>query len=458
MKNPTLFPPAGGSSGDVRPLADRMRPETLDEVVGQEQVTGEGGVLRKLAAAGRNSSIVLWGPPGTGKTTLAHVVARATGARFVPFSAVLGGVPEIRKIVAEAEEHLRRTGKSTVLFVDEIHRFSKSQQDAFLPHVEKGTIILIGATTENPSFEVNAALLSRMTVVRLQSLSIADVARLLDRAAKSARGLGGRVSIDGDALQLMAGVADGDARRGLNLLEQASWVAESQGTGVTAALVTEVFRRQPLRHDKGGDAHFDVVSAFIKSLRGSDPDGALYWMCRMLEAGEDPLFIVRRMVIFAAEDVGNADPRALQVATACAEAVRFVGLPEGRIPMAQTVTYLATAPKSNASYTALHKAEEAVRNGGSLPVPMHLRNAPTRLMSQMGAGKGYRYPHDFPFGFVDECYLPDGMSGGFYVPKESGYEKQITKIMEWREELRQEERRGGGGERPDPDGSGKRSG
>jgi len=421
-----------------------MRPETLDEVVGQEQVTGEGGVLRKLAAAGRNSSMVLWGPPGTGKTTLAHVVARATGARFVPFSAVLGGVPEIRKIVSEAEDYLRRTGKNTVLFVDEIHRFSKSQQDAFLPHVEKGTIVLIGATTENPSFEVNAALLSRMTVVRLQSLSGEDVERLLHRAVESSKGLCRRVGIDEEAVRLMAGVADGDARRGLNLLEQAAWVAESQGTAVTAALVSDVFRKQPLRHDKDGDAHFDVVSAFIKSLRGSEPDAALYWMLRMLEAGEDPLFVVRRMVIFAAEDIGNADPRALQVAVNCMEAVRFIGLPEGRIPMAQAVTYLATAPKSNASYLALQAAAGAVRDGGSQPVPMHLRNAPTKLMAKLGAGKGYRYPHDFPHGFVDDIYLPEGMSGGFYKPRESGYEKQIIKIMEWREELRREERKRGG--------------
>ncbi|MBM4355701.1 MAG: replication-associated recombination protein A [Deltaproteobacteria bacterium] len=443
MKNPTLFPPSGNPATEVRPLADRMRPETLDEVVGQEQVTGDGGVLRKLTAAGRNASMVLWGPPGTGKTTLAHVVARATGARFVPFSAVLGGVPEIRKIVAEAEEHLRRTGRNTVLFVDEIHRFSKSQQDAFLPHVEKGTIVLIGATTENPSFEVNAALLSRMTVVRLMPLSEEAVARLLLRASESPRGLGGQVRIDEDAVRLMASVADGDARRGLNLLEQAAWVAESQGTALTAALVSEVFRKQPLRHDKGGDAHHDVVSAFIKSLRGSDPDAALYWMLRMLEAGEDPLFVVRRMVIFAAEDIGNADPRALQVAVSCLDAVRFVGLPEGRIPMAQAVTYLATAPKSNASYLALHAAVEAVQERGSEPVPMHLRNAPTKLMAEIGAGKGYRYPHDFPCGFVDERYLPDGMDGGYYRPKESGYEKQIRKIMEWREELREEERKGG---------------
>lgn len=419
-----------------RPLADRMRPESLAEVVGQAEATEPGGLLREMVEAGRVPSLIFWGPPGCGKTTLANVLAKVTQNHFVAFSAVLGGVKEVRAIVAEAEHRLTREGRQTVLFVDEIHRFNKSQQDAFLPHVEKGTVVLVGATTENPSFEVNAALLSRCTVVRLKALDEGSLVGLVQNAAADARGLGGSPVLEDAAAKLIAGLADTDARRALNLLEQAAWVADHRGGAVTPALVEEVFKKQPLRHDKGGDDHYDVVSAFIKTLRGSDPDAALYWMVRLLEAGEDPVFVLRRMVIFASEDVGNADPRALEVATNALQAVRLIGLPEGRIPMAQAVVYLATAPKSNASYLALKAALDAVEKHGSKAVPMHLRNAPTRLMSELGAGKGYKYPHDFPGGYVKEDYFPEGLSGTtFYEPKEIGYEKHIAALMKWRKSL-----------------------
>jgi len=421
---------------ESRPLADRMRPATLDEVVGQAGVTSAGGVLRDLTSAQRIPSIVFWGPPGSGKTTLAHVIAGGSGGEFVPFSAVLGGVKEVRQIVAQAASRLANSGRRTILFVDEIHRFNKSQQDAFLPHVEKGTVILIGATTENPSFQINSALLSRVTVVKLDPLTSADVEVLLRRAVTDQRGLNREVQFEDEAVALIAGLADSDARRGLNLLEQAAWVARERGGAVTPELVREVFEKQPIRHDRGGDQHYDVVSAFIKTLRGSDPDAALYWMVRLLETGEDPLFIVRRMVIFAAEDIGNADPRALQVVVNCLQAVQFLGVPEGRIPMAQAVTYLACAPKSNASYLALQAAQQDVGEFGSLEVPMHLRNAPTRLLAEFGAGKGYKYPHDYPHGYVEENYFPDGMRPAeYYKPRDTGYEKHIAGLMEWRRGL-----------------------
>ncbi len=428
-------PKAPVDATESRPLADRVRPACLDEVVGQEDVVGPGGVLRELLKSGRLPSVVFWGPPGCGKTTLACLLAEEVKARFVPFSAVLGGVAEVRKIIALADETLVETGQQTLLFVDEIHRFSKSQQDAFLPHVERGTVLLVGATTENPSFYVNAALLSRTTVVRLEPLDKTGVVVVLRRALAHPQGLVG-VQADDEALEFIAELADGDARRSLNLLEQASWVSNRRKAAISVSLLVQMFKRQPLRHDKSGDAHYDLVSAFIKSLRGSNPDAALYWLARLLEAGEDPLFLARRMLIFASEDVGNADPRALQVAGAVVDALRFLGMPEGRIPLAQGVTYLATAPKSNASYLALNEAMADMQRHGSASVPLHLRNAPTQLMAEMGAGKEYLYPHDFPGGYVNQQYFPAGMGEPtYYRPKTTGYEKHLCELMEWRRKL-----------------------
>lgn len=425
----------GSASDAAKPLAERIRPTCLDEVVGQDDVVGPGGILRELLRSRRLPSVVFWGPPGCGKTTLACLLAEEVGARFVPFSAVLGGVAEVRKIIATAEELLTAGGQRTLLFVDEIHRFSKSQQDAFLPHVERGTVLLVGATTENPSFYVNSALLSRTTVVRLEPLDKAGVVMVLRRALSHPSGIPG-LDAEEAALELLADLADGDARRSLNLLEQASWVAKRRGVPVSVPLLVQLFKRQPLRHDKSGDAHYDLISAFIKSLRGSSPDAALYWLARLLDSGEDPLFLARRMLIFASEDVGNADPRALQVATAVVDALRFLGMPEGRIVLAQGVTYLATAPKSNASYTALNEAMADMPRHGTAPVPMHLRNAPTALMAEMGAGKEYLYPHDFPGGFVNQRYFPYGMTDPtYYRPKSTGYEKHIAELMDWRRKL-----------------------
>ncbi len=445
MGNDLFQPPnRNAASKESRPLADRMRPSTLDEVVGQEELAGSQGTLRRLVETGNLPSLLFWGGPGCGKTTLAHVLGTLPGYRFISFSAVLGGVKEVRAIVQEASQVLAGQGDKTVLFVDEIHRFSKSQQDAFLPHVERGTVVLIGATTENPSFYVNAALLSRCTVARLEPLKTEDLSKLLRRAAAEERGLGGAVVVEEDAIEQIAQLADSDARRALTLLEQVAWVAQRREAPVSLQLVAEVLKKQPMAHDKAGDSHYDIVSAFIKSLRGSDPDGALYWMARLLEAGEDPLFVLRRMVIFASEDVGNADPRALQLTVSGMEAVRFLGMPEGRIALGQLATYLACAPKSNASYLAIDAALGDVKKGSNHPVPLHLRNAPTKLMKEMGAGKGYQYPHDHPGAVVEADYFPEGMPPRrYYEPKETGYEGHMKKMMEWRRSLLEERERDG---------------
>jgi putative ATPase len=403
------------------PLAERMRPRTLEEYVGQTRVLGPGRLLRQIIEKKSLPSLILWGPPGCGKTTLAYLLAKTMNAPFAAFSAVLSGVKELRQIIDEARDQRRLHGKPTILFVDEIHRFNKAQQDAFLPHVEQGLIILIGATTENPSFEVIAPLLSRTRVVVLEALNEEALVLLLQRAlADEERGLGGQhLTATDEAYAFIAQHAQGDARMALNTLEMAATLAAQKGTTeIDLSLAEEAAQHKALLYDKGGEEHYNVISAFIKSMRGSDPDAAVYWLMRMVEAGEDPLFIARRMVIFAAEDIGNADPHALPLAIATKDAVHFVGLPEGRIPLAQAVTYLATAPKSNASYKAMLAAAEDVKKYGPLPVPLHLRNAPTKLMKGLGYGKGYQYAHDYEGAAVEQQHLPDKLrERRYYLPK-----------------------------------------
>ena len=430
--SPTLFQAATRHDPDLRgavPLAERMRPATLADVIGQEHLLGAGKLLARAIAADRVPSMILWGPPGAGKTTLARVITHSTNARFVPFNAVLGGLPELREILGEAKKTRAYEGKRTILFVDEIHRFNKAQQDAFLPHVEDGTVTLVGATTENPSFAVNAPLLSRCKVFRLQLLDATQLLEILRRALVSPRGLDGAFTADDDALQAIAALAQGDARRALTTLEIAAAEVERAGaTQITREVVAGSGEQKTLLYDKAGEEHFNVISAFIKSMRGSDPDGAIYWLMRMIEAGDDPLFLLRRMMIFASEDIGNADPRALEIAVAADAAFRRMGMPEGMYPLAQAALYLATAPKSNACNTAWHKAQAAVHEHGALPVPMKLRNAVTKLMGAEGYGEGYRYAHNEEGGVAaGEVYLPDELAGErFYEPTDRGYEKQIA--------------------------------
>ena len=420
-----------------------MRPATLAEVVGQDHILGPGKLVRRaLESQGGAAlpSLILWGPPGTGKTTLGRLLASEAHARFVPLSAVMAGVKDLREAVAEAATHRDQNGERTVLFIDEIHRFNKAQQDALLPHVEAGTVTLVGATTENPSFEVNAALLSRAKVVVLRALADADLRTLVDRALADAdRGLGTEpLDVAPDVRDLIAREARGDARRALATLEAAAAVAVPDAAGrraITAAVIEEAAQRRTLLYDKAGDEHYGVVSAFIKSMRGSDADAAVYWMARMIEAGEDPLFVLRRLVIFAAEDVGVADPRALSVATAALDAFRFVGMPEGLIPMTEACLYLATAPKTNTAITSYAAAKADIDAHGALPVPAHLRNAPTKLAKQLGWGAAYQYPHDFEGHHVGEQYLPDMLRGHrYYTPSSSGDERAIAeRVAKWRE-------------------------
>ena len=416
------------------PLADRMRPRNLGEFVGQEHLVGEGKILRSFIENKELVSLIFWGPPGVGKTTLALIIANAMNAHFVTFSAVLSGVKEIRAVIEEAKEQLKFHGKRTVLFVDEIHRFNKAQQDSFLHHVEDGTITLIGATTENPSFEVNSPLLSRCKVLVLEPLRKSHItAILLNALSDKEHGLGGRkIEISQDVIDFIAEFSHGEARAALNTLETAVMLVrpnEKDIRIVTMEIAREAMQRKALLYDKGGEEHYNVISAFIKSMRGSDPDAALYWLARMLEAGEDPLFIVRRMVIFASEDIGNADPAALQLAVSVKDTFHFVGMPEGWIPLAQGVTYLACAPKSNASYMAYLAAVKDVRERGALPAPMHVRNAPTTLMKEMGYGKDYKYPHSFG-GYVEQSYLPKELdSKEYYHPTQNGFDAEIRKRL-----------------------------
>ena len=428
------------------PLAARMRPRSFDEFIGQEHVVGPGRVLRKSIEADQIPSIVLWGPPGSGKTTLANLIATLTKSHFSPVSAVGSGVADLRKIAAEAQDRLGMHGQRTILFIDEIHRFNKAQQDVVLPHVENGTVVLIGATTENPSFEVISPLLSRARVFTLKALSDEQVEEIVRKAMSDLeRGLGAlSPELDDDAMEGLVTLSNGDARNALNALELAALATEPDDDGarrITPATIEDAMQQRAQLYDKAGDQHYDIISAFIKSMRGSDPDAAIYWLARMVEAGEDPMFIARRLVILAAEDVGMADPQALSVAVAAQQAVHFVGMPEGRIPLAEATVYLATAPKSNSAYAALNKASEDVQKTRNDPVPMHLRNAVTGLMREEGYGKGYKYSHDYEGSFAPMENLPEGLKGRrYYQPGDQGYEEQVAERLRrwWGREKKEE--------------------
>jgi putative ATPase len=415
-----------------------MRPRTLEEFVGQAHLLGEGKVLRVALEQGEVPSLILWGPPGTGKTSLAMLIASRVKAAFTPFSAVSSGIKEIKEVIGEADRRLRGAGQRTILFVDEIHRFNKAQQDAFLPHVERGTITLIGATTENPSFEVIAPLLSRAKVVVLHPLSEAEIRLIVDRALTDTdRGLGkGRLQVPEDALAAITGWANGDARAALNLLDLSARLARAsdQPRVISLAIVQEAAQKRSLLYDKAGEEHYNLISALHKSLRGSNPDAALYWLARMLASGEDPLYIARRLVRFASEDIGNADPSALSLAVAAKEAYHFLGTPEGELALAQCVTYLATAPKSNAVYAAFGEAQADVASAPAEPVPLHIRNAPTRLMKELGYGEGYKYAHDYEGAYAEQDYLPESLRGRvYYRPTDRGLEAEIRKrLAAWR--------------------------
>jgi putative ATPase len=450
-----LFPAAGGTAPARKarknaPLAERIRPQTLDELVGQDEVLGEGRPLRRAIEADRFPSIILWGPPGSGKTTLAHVVRQRTTSHFEALSAVLSGVKELREVLRQAEDRLAQQGRRTVLFIDEIHRYNKAQQDALLRHVESGDVTLIGATTENPSFEVNAALLSRCRVVVLKPLDASQLESVLRRAlADTGRGLGSLdPQVDDDALAFLAAASDGDARTALNVLEMAVTNAPPDAQGahrVDLAAMQDAFARKALLYDKAGEEHYNIISALHKSIRNSDADAGLYWLARMLEAGEDPLYVARRLVRFASEDVGMADPQALVVAMAAQQAVHFIGVPEGALALAEIVVYLSAAPKSNALYVAYAEAAEDALTTRAEPVPLWIRNAPTPLMKQLGYGRGYRYAHDEQEGVAEMDSLPDALRDRrYYRPTERGEEAEAAARLEAARRIRERARKNEG--------------
>ena len=439
METMPLFDlPEENHLSDNMPLAARMRPQAFAEFVGQEHLVAEGRVLRKCSEADQLPSMVFWGPPGSGKTTLARIIANVTRAHFSPLSAVSAGVADLRRVIEEAKKRLKSSGQRTILFVDEIHRFNKAQQDAVLPFVENGTVTFIGATTENPSFEVISPLLSRCRVFRLDLLSDGDVRLIVERAVKDVdRGLGkSPIAVSEEALHHLVTISNGDARVALNALEMAAFATlpdKDDSRLVDLSAIEEALQHRALLYDKSGDQHYDLISALHKSLRGSDPDAGLYWLGRMLEAGEDPLYIARRLVRFASEDVGVADPQALVIAVAAQQAVHFVGLPEGNLALAEAAVYLATAPKSNSLYQAYSRVQKDIQQGRNEPVPLHLRNPVTGLMRQMGHGRGYKYAHGYPGHFVKQQNLPTSLQGKrYYVPTEQGHEKEIAdRLKKW---------------------------
>ena len=432
-------------NNNLTPLADRMRPVSLDDFFGQEHLVGKGRLLHELISNGKIPSLLLWGPPGSGKTTLASILAHSIQADFIFFSAVLSGVKEIRKIVEETKRKKEEEDRPTILFVDEIHRFNKNQQDALLPHVENGLLTLIGATTENPSFEVIAPLLSRCQMLLLQPLAVENIISILERALQDkTTGLGGYdIEMKREVAEMIAQAADGDCRRALNYLETAAILIVKQESdtplAITRQTILEVVQGQTLRYDRAGEEHYNLISALHKSLRDSDPDGACYWLGRMLVSGEDPLYIARRLIRFASEDVGVSDPRALNVTISCRKAYEMLGSPEGELALYQATVYLATAPKSNALYLTEKKIKEEIRRSGALPVPLHIRNAPTGLMKKIGYGKGYQYAHDAEDGLVVQEHLPDKLAGKrFYLPTERGFEAVIhDRLSKWRKILQQ---------------------